>query len=54
MSLVEELRKKAKEAVYKRPLLREAYFTAQGVVEKGPILRRVREVVDRLRQRIGR
>jgi hypothetical protein len=52
MSVVEELRKRTKTLVYQRPLLREAYTAIQGVVEQGPILRRVRDIVDRVRQRI--
>lgn len=58
MSVVEELRKRARTLIMERPVLREAYYTVQRVTAQGPILRRLRDVVgrvrERLRERIGR
>ena len=52
MSVVEEFKRRAKTFVYQRPLLREAYSAVQGVVAQGPILRRLRDAVSRIRERV--
>jgi hypothetical protein len=54
MADLEEIRRRAKILIYERPLLREAYTTIQGAVAQGPIIRRLREVLRRVRDRIGR